>query len=244
MSCGSRRLTEEIRGLPEQAAIEDFAGCGKVVFPFDFRSSVAEAIADLLQGIACHVGAAIAGAGFPVRAHDAWYRDVGMPWGDFLEGVDHGGLGGHEEGGGIFFLLDELPHAFGAADDVREFEDVLGAFRVGEDTAAGVIAADANQILNAEDFVDHAGAGPEDHVASGGFLEVASEVLIGDEENFEVCWDAIDNFAGVATRYDPVAEAFDGGRGVDVGDSVESSSLFAELLLEGGELAGRAAVGE
>ena len=73
----------------------------------------------------------------------------------------------------------------------------------------------------------HAGTGPEDHASAGDFHEVAAEVLIGDEQNFLFRWDSIDDFACVAAGHDPVDKAFDGGRGVDVGDGVKVATFFA-----------------
>gem|GEM_PF-614910 len=199
-----------VAGLLQEAAVEDFACFAEVVLPGDFGSVVFQAIADFLQGIAGHVWAAIAGAGFAAGGHDSRYGYECVLWCGFLERVDHGGFSGDEERRGLLSLHDELSHFFGAADDIGDFEDVLGTLGVCHDEAAGVLFADADEVLDAEDFVDHAGAGPQDHASSGDFHEVSSEVLVGDEQDFFVRRDAIDDFAGISAGDDPVDEAFDG----------------------------------
>ena len=170
-----------------------------------------QAVANFLQCVAGHVWAAVAGTGFAAGGGDTGNGDEGVLWCGFLERVNHGRFGGDEERGGLLLLDDELPHFFGSADDIRNLEDVLGAFGVCHHKAAGVLSADADEVLDTEDFVHHAGTGPEDHASAGDFHEVAAQVLIGDEQNFLFRWDSIDDFACVAAGYDPVDKAFDGG---------------------------------
>lgn len=167
-----------------------------------------------------------------------------MPGGEFLQRVDHVGFGRHQEFGRLLHGGDVLPHFFGAADHVGVFQDGMRAFGVGEDDRAGVVPLGSQQILNTEDLVDHARAGPEDHLAAGDFREVTAQVLIRDEENLFVSRDAVDDFAGIAARHDPVAQRFDGRRRVDVGDGLEIVPFRAKFLLVRGEFVGRATVGQ
>lgn len=190
------------------------------------------------------MGATVAGTGLPTGTHDPGNRNVGVPGRCFLQRMDHSGLGGHQESGWRLFLLNVLPHAFRTAHYVSQLEDILRALRVRQDATARIAAANADQILDAENFVNHAGTWPEDHAAAGDFLQVSAKVLIRDEENLDIGWDAVDDFPSVAAGDDPVAEAFHGGRGVDVGNRLEIASLLAELLLKRLKLTWRATVGQ
>src|SRR5262249_39298279 len=100
------------------------------------------------------------------------------------------------------------------------------------------------QVADAEDFVDHAGAVPEDHLAAGDFLQVLAEVAVRDEEDFVLRRHAADDRLGVAGGNDPVGQRLDGGGAVDVGDGLEVPAVDAEHFLVAGELGGGAAVGQ
>ena len=130
--------------LLQQAAVEDFAGFCEVVLPDDFGATMFQAVANFLQCVAGHVWAAVAGTGFAAGGGDTGNGDEGVLWCGFLERVNHGRFGGDEERGGLLLLDDELPHFFGSADDIRNLEDVLGAFGVCHHKAAGVLSADAD----------------------------------------------------------------------------------------------------
>ena len=47
-------------------------------------------------------------------------------------------------------------------------------------------------------LVHHAGARPENHFASGHFLQIAPQVLVGDEEDFFFGRHSLDDLAGVS----------------------------------------------
>ncbi len=127
-----------------------------------------------------------------------------------------------------YFRIFSVP-----ADHVADFEDVLRALGMGQDDAPRIVLLGPQQVLQAEDLVHHARAGPEDHLAAGHFLQVTAQVLVGNEQDFLVLRHPLDDFAGVAARDDPVAQALDGGRRVDVGDRLEVVALGAEFAADG-----------
>lgn len=61
---GTRHVPANPSALLQQTPAQNILGFCEVRLPFDFGFAVAEAVADFLEGVAGHVGAAVAGAGF------------------------------------------------------------------------------------------------------------------------------------------------------------------------------------
>src|SRR5262249_60176106 len=93
------------------------------------------------------------------------------------------GLGGEEEVGRLVVSGDETDHRLGPADEVTLLADVDWAFRVRDRDPVGESSLELQQVLDAEDLVDHARAIPEDHLAPSDFLEVLAEMSVGDKED-------------------------------------------------------------
>src|SRR5438094_3083975 len=66
-------------------------------------------------------------------------------------------------------------------------------------------------------------------------------MAVGNEQDFLVGRDALDDLFGVAGSDDPIGQRFDGGRAVDVSDGLKATAVFAEHLLIASQLVGGAA---
>ena len=53
-------------------------------------------------------------------------------------------------------------------------------------SAARHLPLQRQQVADAEDLVDHAGAVPQDHLAAGDFLQVLAQVPVGHEQDLVV----------------------------------------------------------
>ena len=229
---------------PQQTSLQHVLRRGEVRLPLDFRLAGFEAVAEFGEGVAGHVRAAVTGTGFARVGHDAGDRQERVLRGRFFQRMNHLHFGGDEKRGRLGDGHHVLPHFFRAADVIGVLKNILRAFRVGDDLAAGVIAFRPLHVLQAEDFMHHAGSGPENHLTAGDFLQISPEVLIRHEQDFLVGRDLFDDLAGIATGDDPIAQGFDGSRGVDVRDRDEIVSFSPEFLLVFFEFRSRATVGQ
>ncbi len=192
----------------------------------DLGGVVAEAIAEFFKGIHLHVAAVIAGAtvgraGAVVTAGDLFGGggDEGFFRNLALEAVEHAGLGRDNDFvTGVF--AGEADHALGTANVVGKVADDLGALGVGDNGGTGKLFANAVDGLFGEEDVDVATARPVTHLATGLLGDPASEVLVGNEENFTILGNALNDPGGISARADDVGEGFDPGGAVDVGDNV------------------------
>jgi len=113
-----------------------------------------------------------------------------------------------------------------------------------DDNAARIVPLGPQQILQAEYLVHHAGPRPQDHRPAGYLGEVPPQVLIGNEEDFLVGRNPLDDLARVAAGDDPIAQALHRRRRVDVRHRREPPPLVAQRLLVRRQLLRRAALGQ
>src|SRR5258708_3771266 len=144
--------------------------------------------------------------------------------------------------------LNSFDDAFGRADLVSSLSDLEATFGVSDDANAGMLAADALDLLRREALVHGAIALPEDdaravdrfrsvsaklliRIPDDHLLErdahtiagVAAKVFVGEEENFFAALEGpFHDFGGIGTGADRAAmypgEGFNGGSRIHVGD--------------------------
>ena len=66
--------------------------------------------------------------------------------------------------------------------------------------AARVVPFGSNQILDAEDFVNHAGTGPQDHPATGHFHQIPPQVLVGHKQYLTILRNPLNDLSRIAAR--------------------------------------------
>src|SRR6266480_4857465 len=140
--------------LVQQALLQDLACSGELRLPSDLRRACGEAVTQLLQRIEGHVGT------FVASACDAGYRMVAMLWKLVLQLPHHVGLGCDQQVGRLSKAENVLNHRLGAADKVAMLADIGRAFGMSEGERVGEPAFQLNQVADAENLVDHAGAVP------------------------------------------------------------------------------------
>ncbi len=213
MHAGREWRDAALFALFEHSEQGGFCAFADVLGEFDLGLQALKAVVELLHGVHFHVVAVIAGAAVCGAGDEVFFRDF------FLQAVEHAAFCDDDDVfcRGVFAVAD---HFFRRADFVGEEADGGGAFRVGDDEGVRVLLLDFVDGAAGELDVDEAGAVPEVHFASGLFHDPCAEVGIRDEENGAVCGGFFDDFDGIAGCADDVAEGFDSGGAVDVGDDV------------------------
>src|SRR5690349_13859728 len=99
------------------------------------------------------------------------------------------------------------------------------------------------ELSEAERLVDDAAAGPELHVAARLLDQVATEVLVGGEEDLLVLGNGAHDALGVAGGADPVALGLHLRRAIDVadGDGARKARLPRPEAIRGAAVGERAA---
>ena len=217
--------------LLQQTLFDHDTGFVEARIPGDLWRSITQTVADFLQRVPRHVWAAVASARLTAGGHDSGDRHIAVLRSHLLQRVNHVGFGADEECLRLGKRRDVFPHRFRAADEIRVLQNVRRAFGVSDDAAAGIVLLGTQHVLNAENFVDHARARPEDHLPARDFGQITTEMLIRHKQNLFVGRHSIDDLARVAAGNDPIDETLHGRRGVDVGDRLEVMSLIAQLLL-------------
>lgn len=222
--------------LLQQAAAKDLARFVEEGLPLDLRAHVFEAIAQFFERIKRHVRAFVAGAGDPRNPMVVVLGET------LLQLPHHVRFRGDQKVGRFREGSDFSDHRFGPTCEIAVGKDVGRALGVGQGDGFGHLLFHGDQVAHAEDFVDHAGAVPENHFAPGDLLEVVPQVAIGDEEDFILFGNTTDDLFGVAAGYDPIGKRLHFGGGVDVGDGLELAPIDAEHFLIAGEFVRRAAI--
>jgi hypothetical protein len=225
--CGSGNPSgAEARSLAQFEHAEDgFLGAGANVFgEMNLRLQVEESVVEFLERVHLHVTAIGAGALAGGAGDEAFVRDFA------LEAMQHAGLGDDDEGVG-WMIATVMDHFLGGTDFVGEHAHRVGAFRVGDDGSVGILLMDAGDAVAGELDMDVAGALPEVHFTAGLLHDPGAEVLIGDKQDGAVLRGGLDDFDRIAAGADAIAEGFDVGAAVDVGDDVV---VFGGVGLEEG----------
>ena len=149
-----------------------------------------------------------------------------------MQRVNHVRFGRDEERLRLDERRDVFAHRLGAADEVRMFENVHRTFRVSDDATAGIVPFGSQHVGDAEDLVNHARTGPQNHLAAGDLRQIPAEMLIGHKQNFLVGRNAVDDLASVSTGDDPIDEALHPRRRIDVRHRLEVPPFGPQLLLE------------
>ena len=134
--------------------------------------------------------------------------------------VGHRAFGQHDDARRA--LLDHVvDHGGGRAGEIAFGDDVGGAFGMGEHDRAGMVGAEAADVLGREAFVHLAAAVPGDDLDLRLVGDVLGQELVGDEDDrVDAAFggDRFDHRDRVRRRAADVAFGFHVGRGVHVGD--------------------------
>ena len=198
----------------------------------NFGQLVLHGQVELLHRVALHVRAFVAGAGV------VGGRGVELLAGAiFLHLVDDTGLGGDD-----VLLVTTLPReaqeAGSRANVIGYIQNVGFTLGVGDESRLRVLHLQLDDLLVAEDFVDHAGAVPEHHVAAGFLHEPTAEVYVWRKDQLLLRRKGVDDVLGVGAGAADIGEGFQLRRAVDVAYDF----MVGVLLLELAEDRGRAAV--
>lgn len=125
------------------------------------------------------------------------------------------GFGSHDElaagaGGHV------LEHGSGGAGEVGEFEDVGGAFRMGDHLGRGVADSKFKDVVGEDSVVNAAGTVPQDHVTVERTIDVGAEVSVGGKDDPLVFWQRLHDAQGVARSDDNIGHGLYLGGAVDV----------------------------
>lgn len=167
----------------------------------------------LLQGVHLHVAAGGAGAAVGGAGDESFVRGLAA------EAVEHAFFCGDDE---IFGLggFGVVHHFFGGANDVGEHSDAKGAFGVCDEFGVGIFFADFGDTVPGELDVNVTGTLPKIHFSAGLLHDPTAEVLIGNEEDVAVGRSGLHDGFRIAAGANDIAQGFDVGAAVDVGDDV------------------------
>ena len=202
-------------------------------------SPVDHAVADLLQRVPGHVRALVARAGDPRHRQVRVLRVPRSPAATSCSARSPRGSRSAPRATPTYLIIASVPPTKSACS--RMFRGHSGwaiACRLRE------LLLHLQQVVDAEDLVDHARPVPQDHLPPGHLLQVPAQVLVRDEQDLVVRRHLADDLLGVAGRDHPVGQGLHRGRAVDVRHRLELPAVLAEHLLVAGELVRRAAVDE
>src|SRR5579871_1392666 len=217
-----------IDGCPEsiqETALQNFSRPLELRLPSDLGESLGQAITQALQRVASHVRALVAGTS------DSWNGMIAVLWRFALELPHHVGFRGHQEIGRELEPSNVANHCLRPANEIAVFPDIRGAFRVCDREGLRQPALQREQIADAENFVDNAGAIPQNHFTPRDLFQILTEMAVRHEQNLNLCWHAPHDGFCVAGGHDPVRECFDRSRAIDVGDGLKPSALAPQHLL-------------
>jgi hypothetical protein len=193
-----------------------------VLGQFDSWGEVFHAVADFFERIHFHEFALAAAAGVAGHPHHVINRRAQefLVRTFLLHAVDDAGFGDDDELlCGIVFA--EGDHLFGRADGIGKQPDFAGAFRVNDHFGVRIFFLGAEYGVALEFHMHVTIAFPERHGATGLFHDPLAEIFVGDEQEVFVLGRSIDDLFGIAAGDDDVAERFDSGAAIDVGNGPE-----------------------
>lgn len=187
---------------------------------------------EFFQGIEFHMGADIAGAAVAGGGAEEVFGGGGL-----AHLVQNTGLRHHNKLT-LTPFADTLQHLRRRADEVRVRQHRLLALGVGHHESLGVVVLQLDEVFFVEHFMDDAAAGPQKHVASGLLGDIVAQMPVRRKEDAAARWNAVDNFDGIGAGANDVAEGFDRGRRIDIGND----EAVLMLCFEGRKSFGRATV--
>lgn len=143
----------------------------------DRRREGLQAGLQFLQGVKPHVGAGIAAATIQSRN-----VEQGFLWNPLLHLMQDPRFRQNDEAvaGALFGVIQELA---GGSNEIRQVQQVLLAFGVGDHFSSGMFVLESQHGFFAEGLVNDAASRPEGQLATALLLHPAPEVLIGGEQH-------------------------------------------------------------
>lgn len=189
----------------------------------DLRQLIFHAGVQLLQGVALHVRAIIAGTGV-----FRWGRYEGLLRRAQLHLVDDACLGGHDEL--LARIVDRIvQQACCRSDEVSLLQDMRLALRMGDQLGLRMADHQLGDLLIRKDLVHHAGTVPDHHIPTGLLHQIGAQVLVGRENDGLILRDTLNDLDRIGGRAADVGQGLHLRRAVDITDHDMVRILLLEL---------------
>src|SRR5690606_24954917 len=84
--------------------------------------------------------------------------------------------------------------------------------------------------LQAEHFMNHTGAIPQQHIPPGNFVDISTQVFVRGKNDLLVFWKTFNNYFGITAGYNHITQSFYTCTAVDIAYHYMIRVLFLEFL--------------